>query len=59
MDKMAELIGEIKEKITELEMLAMNKEMPEMEYEAEESEDSGADMKKMAFIAKMKKEMMG
>jgi hypothetical protein len=58
MDKMAELIGEIKEKLAELEMMAMNKEMPE--YEASEEEIAPEmDMKKAAFVAKMKKDMMG
>ena len=55
MEKMAALIGEIKAKIEELESLAMNKEMPEYEDEDEMPE---MDMKKAAFIAKMKKDMM-
>lgn len=55
-EKIAELIAEIKEKVQELEMIAMNKEMPEYEMEDEE-EMPEMDMKKAAFIAKMKKEM--
>ena len=57
MEKMAALIGEIKAKIEELESLAMNKEMPEYEDEGED-EMPEMDMKKAAFIAKMKKDMM-
>lgn len=55
-EKIAELIAEIKEKVQELEMIAMNKEMPEYEMEDDE-EIPEMDMKKAAFIAKMKKEM--
>ena len=57
MEKMAELIGEIKAKIEELESLALNKEMPEYEDEGEE-EMPEMDLKKASFIAKMKKDMM-
>ena len=56
MEKMAELIGEIKAKVEELENLALNKEMPE--YEEEEDEAPEMDLKKASFIAKMKKDMM-
>lgn len=57
MDKMAELIGEIKEKLMELEMMAMNKEMPSYDASEDDEEEGGMDMKKAAFIAKMKKDM--
>lgn len=57
MEKMAALIGEIKAKVDELESLAMNKEMPEYEDEGEDDAPE-MDMKKAAFIAKMKKDMM-
>lgn len=59
MEKMTALIGEIKAKIEELESLAMNKEMPEYEDEGEDDDMPEMDMKKAAFIAKMKKDMMG
>lgn len=57
MSKMEQLLSEIKEKIAELEAMALNKEMPEMD-EMEEDEDDGMDLKKATFIAQMKKQMM-
>lgn len=61
MNKMEQLIGELKAKLAELEAMALNKEQPEMEEQEDEMEDEmedGMDLKKATFIAQMKKQMM-